>query len=49
MNDNDLQGIVQRMTKSGTTNDNKWYNEWKQMKVILGFRMKQLCNVFLKI
>ena len=38
----------QRMTASGNTNDNEWYNEWKQIGVILGFRMKQLCNVKLK-
>ena len=38
----------QRMTASGNTNDNEWYNEWKQIGVILGFRMKQLCNVKLQ-
>ena len=38
----------QRMTTSGSTNNNEWYNEWKQIRVILGFRMKQLCNVKLQ-
>ena len=47
-NDNDWQRVVQWMTKSGTTNDNEWCNEWKQMRVILGFRMKQLWNVKLQ-
>ena len=46
---NEWQREVQRMTMggttSGTTNGNEWCNEWKQMRVILGFRMKQLCNV----
>ena len=42
------QRVVQRVTTSGTANDNKWCNEWKQMRVILGFRMKQLCNVKLQ-
>ena len=46
--DNDWQRVVQWMTKSGTTNDNEWCNEWKQMRLILGFRMKQLCNVKLQ-
>ena len=31
-----------------TRNENEWYNEWKQMRVILGFTMKQLCNVKLQ-
>ena len=44
MNDNEWQ----LMTTSGTTNGNEWYNEWKQMRVILGFRMKQLCSVKLQ-
>ena len=35
----------QRVTTSGTTNENKCFKEWKQMRVILGFRMKQLCIV----
>ena len=38
----------QRVATSDTTNDNEWCNEWKQMRVILGFRMKQLCNVKLQ-
>ena len=38
----------QRMTTSGSMNNNEWYNEWKQIRVILGFRMKQLCNVKLQ-
>ena len=42
------QRVVQRVTTSGTANDNKCCNEWKQMRVILGFRMKQLCNVKLQ-
>ena len=33
---------------SGTTNGNKWCNEWKPMRVVLDFRMKQLCNVKLQ-
>ena len=31
-----------------TANGNEWYNEWKQIRVILGFRMKQLCNAKLQ-
>ena len=42
------QRVVQRVRMSGTTNDNEWCNKWKQMRVILGFRMKQLCNVKLQ-
>ena len=34
--------------KKHTTNDNEWYKKWKQIKVILGFRMKQLNNVNLQ-
>ena len=30
------------------TKENEWYNEWKQMRVSLGFRMKQLYNVKLQ-
>ena len=51
-NDNEwqqvVQQVVQRVTTSGTTNGNEWCNAWKQMRVILGFRMKQLCNVKLQ-
>ena len=49
-NDNEWQWVLQRVTANDkewpwmTTNDNRWYNEWKQMRVILGFRMKQLYN-----
>ena len=38
-NDSDWQWMTtsnnewQRMATSGTTNDNKWHNEWKQIKV----------------
>ena len=41
----------QRVTTSdngGTTNDNDCQNEWKRMRVILGFRIKQLFNVYLQ-
>ena len=31
-----------------TTEDNEWYNEWKQMRVNLGFRMTQLYDVKLQ-
>ena len=31
-----------------TTKDNEWYNEWKQIRVILGFRMTHLYNVKLQ-
>ena len=47
-NDNEWQRVLQWVTTSGTTNDNKWSNEWKQMRVILGFRMKKLCNLKLQ-
>ena len=47
-NDNDWQRVVQRVTMSGTTSDSEWCNEWKQMRVILGFRIKRLCNVKLQ-
>ena len=50
--DNKWYNEWQRMTTSGTTSgatsDNEWYNQWKQMRVILGFRVKQLCNVKLQ-
>ena len=39
------------MATSGTTYDtheNEWHSEWKQIRVILGFRMKQLCNAKLQ-
>ena len=48
VNDNEGQRVVQWVTTSGTTNDNEWSDEWKQMRVILRFRMKQLCNVKLQ-
>ena len=38
--DNEWQQVVQRVI----TSDNKWQRV-VQMKVILGFRMKQLCSV----
>ena len=53
-NNNDWQRVVQRVTANDkewpwmTTNDNEGYNEWKQMRVILGFRMRQLYNVKLQ-
>ena len=53
-NNNEWQRVVQRVTANDkewpwmTTNDNEGYNEWKQMRVILGFRMKQLYNVKLQ-
>ena len=51
-NDNEwqqvVQQVVQRVTTSGITNGNEWCKAWKQMRVMLGFRMKQLCNVKLQ-
>ena len=38
----------QRVRTSSTASDNEWCNEWKQMRVILGFSIKQLCNVKLQ-
>ena len=29
--DNEWQRVVQRMTRSGTTNDIEWYNKWQRM------------------
>ena len=36
--------VVQRMTTTVKTNE----SEWKRMRVILGFRIKQLFNVYLQ-
>ena len=43
-NDNKWQPVVQLMTTSDTTNESKW----NRMRLILGFRMKLLCNVQLQ-
>ena len=36
------------MTTSGSTNNKEWYNKTKAIRVVLDFRMKQLCNVKLQ-